>query len=246
MITIGVSLKLWFGHRRTLAWCRQVADLARTRPELTDGRVELFLLPTFPALAPVLTTVGDAPLSVGAQDLHWADQGPYTGEVSGAELAEIGCRLVAVGHAERRRLFGETDRTVNAKTAAALRNGLVPVLCVGEPERVPTAAAIEIVRDQVAAASADAGPGRVIIAYEPVWAIGASAPAPDDHIRAVCAALRERPDRPGSTVIYGGAAGPGLLDRLGDAVDGLFLGRFAHDPAALARVLDEAARRSAA
>src|SRR5690606_27516196 len=124
--------------------------------------------------------------------------------------------------------------------------GLVPVLCVGEPERVPTAAAIEIVRDQVAAASADAGPGRVIIAYEPVWVIGAPAPAPDVHLRAVCAALRGRPDRPGRTVIYGGAAGPGLLDRLGDAVDGLFLGRFAHDPAALARVLDEAARRSAA
>ena len=86
--------------------------------------------------------------------------------------------------------------------------------------------------------------GAVIVAYEPVWAIGAPEPAGHDHIRVVAAALRAAldadPARAGSTVIYGGAAGPGLLTALGDAVDGVFLGRFAHDPDALMSVLDEA------
>ncbi|WP_152365015.1 triose-phosphate isomerase family protein [Microlunatus speluncae] len=241
-ITIGISLKLYFGQARTLDWSHAVAAIARDRAELLRAGVELFVLPTFPALVPVLQVIGDAPVTVGAQDLHWADSGAYTGEVSGAELAEIGVRTVEVGHAERRRLFGETDEVINRKTGAALRNGLVPVLCVGETDRLPTGAAITIVQDQIATALAGAAAGRVIIAYEPVWAIGAPEPAPDDHIREVCSALRGSLARPGS-VIYGGAAGPGLLGRLGDAVDGLFLGRYAHDPEAVRAVLDEAAAR---
>ena len=241
-ITIGVSLKMYFGQARTLDWCRAVAAIARERAALLRTDVQLFVLPTFPALVPVITAIGDDPVTVGAQDLHWADSGAYTGEVSGAELAEIGVRMVEVGHAERRRLFSETDQVINRKTVAALRHGLVPVLCVGETERVPVKQAITIVRDQIAAALAGAPDGRVIIAYEPLWAIGAAEPAPDDHIRAVCGALRETPDRAGSSVIYGGAAGPGLLGRLGDTVDGLFLGRYAHDPEAVRAVLDEATR----
>ncbi len=240
-ITIGVSLKMYFGQARTLAWCRAVAAIARDRAELLRTEVELVVLPTFPSLVPVITAIGDAPVTVGAQDLHWADSGAYTGEVSGAELAEIGVRAVEIGHAERRRLFGETEDVINRKTVAALRHGLVPLLCVGETERLPAAEAIPIVHDQIAAALAGATDGRVIIAYEPVWAIGAPDPAPDDHIRTVCGALRNRSDRPGTSVIYGGAAGPGLLGRLGDTVDGLFLGRYAHDPEALRTVLDEAA-----
>lgn len=243
MITVGVSLKLYFGHARTLDWCRAVAAIARDRAEPLRTGVELFVLPTFPALVPVITELGDAPVAVGAQDLHWADSGAYTGEVSGTELTEIGVRLVEVGHAERRRLFGETEDVINRKTAAALRNGLVPVLCVGETERLPADRAIAVVHDQVESALAGAPDGRVIIAYEPVWAIGAPDPAADDHIRSVCAALKARAGRPETSVIYGGAAGPGLLGRLGDDVDGLFLGRYAHDPAALATVLDEAIAR---
>lgn len=239
-ITIGVSLKMYFGHARTLAWCRDVARVAAERRGVVPDRVELFVLPTFPALAPAITAIGGAPVAVGAQDLHWADDGAYTGEVSAVELAEVGVRYVEVGHAERRRLFGETDEVIKLKTAAALRHGLVPVLCIGESDRVDGDTAIGIVHDQLEAALADAPPGRVIVAYEPVWAIGAPEPAPDEHIRAVCAALRGT-GRDATSVIYGGAAGPGLLGRLEGTVDGLFLGRFAHDPAALATVIDEAA-----
>ncbi|MCA1279346.1 triose-phosphate isomerase family protein [Saccharopolyspora sp. 7B] len=245
--TIGVSLKMYFGHQRTLDWCADVAEIARRHPAVRGGGAKLFVLPSFPGLPPALDLFRDTPVEVGAQDLFWEDHGAYTGEVSGAELRELGCRHVEVGHAERRRLFGEDDRVVAAKTAAALRNGLTPVLCLGEERAGSTTDAVRTCLEQLdsaldAARAAGRG-GAVVIAYEPQWAIGAAEPAEPEFIGAVCGKLRNaldaEPVLAGSRVIYGGSAGPGLLSTLGDAADGLFLGRFAHDPAALERILDE-------
>lgn len=240
---VGVSLKMYFGPEQTRAWVARVAELARTTTAVRDGAVELFVIPGFLSIPAALAEVAGTPIAIGAQDVFWEDSGAFTGEVGAPELAELGVRFVEVGHAERRRLFGETDEVVARKTAAALRHGLVPVLCLGETEAPDVQTAIDDVLVQLDAALDTAPGGRVVVAYEPVWAIGADEPAPDAHIVAVCRALRTRLrelDRP-SSVIYGGSAGPGLLSRLGDAVDGLFLGRFAHDPAALAAVLEEAA-----
>jgi triosephosphate isomerase len=243
-VAVGVSLKMYLGHRQSLDWCAQVGEISREHPAVASGAVELFVIPGFLGLAEAVEILDGTGVLVGAQDLFSQDEGAFTGEVSGSELAEIGCAVVEVGHAERRRLFGETDDVVAAKTGAALRNGLIPVLCVGENERgTPEDAARECVR-QLDSALLDAPAGRVIVAYEPVWAIGAAEPAGADHIRAVCSFLRGAvhafADRDGTSVIYGGSAGPGLLTALGSDMDGLFLGRFAHDPAALGRVLDEA------
>lgn len=128
-------------------------------------------------------------MHVGGQDLHEADDGPFTGEVSVRTLCELGCTHAEVGHAERRRLFGEDDSVVARKTAAALRHGLVPVLCVGEPDRVPPAAAATRCTDEVdrllSQARADAVLGPLTVAYEPHWAIGADQPAPVPHIAEV-------------------------------------------------------------
>ena len=156
--------------------------------------------------------------------------------------------LVEIGHAERRALFGETDETVALKVAAAFRAGLAPVLCIGETERQDPAAAAAACREQLEAslrlAREEAAGGRLIVAYEPVWAIGAPEPASEAHIRGVTSALREHVagDRlfTQAQVIYGGSAGPGLLPRIAPDVDGMFLGRFAHDPAAFVAILDEA------
>ena len=245
--TIGVSLKMYFGHARALDWIDAVASLARSHPAIVDGSVELFVIPSFLALPESVRRLAGTGVLVGAQDLASADSGAFTGEVSGAELAEVGARVVEVGHAERRSLFGETDEIVAAKTAAALRNGLTPVLCIGEESRMTPADAAAACLAQLEHAVAGADPGRLIVAYEPVWAIGAAHPAEAEHIRAVCAELKTAVaslnGRDGSVVIYGGSAGPGLLASLGDDVDGLFLGRFAHDPESLRAVLDEAAGR---
>ncbi|MCU1421868.1 MAG: triosephosphate isomerase [Microbacteriaceae bacterium] len=242
-VTVGVSLKMYFGPERAREWFGRVAELARAHPAVRSGRVELFVVPSFVSIPAALDAFAGTGVVVGAQDLFWEDAGAFTGEVSGAELAELGVGVVEVGHAERRRLFGETDAVVALKTAAALRNGIVPVLCVGEAAESSTASATAETFAQLDSALAGAPEGRVIVAYEPVWAIGADRPAAPDHIAEVCSALRAwaATAGPGSTVIYGGSAGPGLLAGLGDSVDGLFLGRFAHDVSALAAVLDEAA-----
>jgi triosephosphate isomerase len=249
---VGVSLKMHLGHADTVAWCRAVAEIARAHPATAGGEAELVVLPSYLSV-PAAVGILDGLAAVGAQDLATEDAGAYTGEVSGGQVRELGGAFVEVGHAERRRLFGETDDVVRRKVDAALRAGLVPILCLGEEAaQDPADAAVECVRqlDDALADAAEAGHGgRIVVAYEPQWAIGAAEPASDAHIRAVCRELRARVRAldayPGSAVIYGGSAGPGLLTRIGDDVDGLFLGRFAHDPRAVAAILDEVHARAA-
>lgn len=236
-LTIGISLKMYFGRARTAEWSRAVAEIARTHPAITGGLVTLVVLPSFPYLLETRILFASTPVRVGGQDLCWADEGAYTGEVSGEQLRELGCDYVEIGHAERRSLFGESDDMIAAKTAAALRNGLTPLVCVGETARSTVGAAVsECVAQLDSAFSTSAG--SAVVAYEPVWAIGAAEPASAGYIAAVCRGLRAH--LPSAQVIYGGSAKPGLLTQLGDGVDGLFLGRFAHEPSAVAAILDEA------
>ncbi|KAG4080575.1 hypothetical protein HA402_004101 [Bradysia odoriphaga] len=238
---------MYFGHERARAWFADVAARAAAHDAVRSGAVELFITPTYLQVIPAIEAFAGTPVRIGGQDVSAEEAGAFTGEVTAAELAEVGARIAEIGHAERRRLFGDTDEVVAAKTRAALRAGLTPLLCIGEEsEQDPTDAALVAVA-QLRSALDGADAGAVIVAYEPVWAIGAPAPAGHEHIRIVVAALRaalaEDAARAGSVVIYGGAAGPGLITALGDAVDGVFLGRFAHDPDALISVLDEAAHR---
>jgi triosephosphate isomerase (TIM) len=243
---IGVSLKMYFGRFRTADWCGAVADIARSHPAITDGHVRLVVLPSHPYLLEARSIFGATPVQIGGQDLFWEDGGAFTGEVSGAQLCELGCDYAEIGHAERRRIFGEDDAVIALKTAAAFHNGLTPLLCVGEAERssveAATAECVAQLNSALSTAVADGTAGPVVVAYEPQWAIGAAEPASPQHIAAVCAALREHLSQPpftGSQVIYGGSAQPGLLTQLKSGVDGLFLGRFAHDPSAVATILDE-------
>ncbi len=243
-VTVGVSLKTYFGHAQARDWFTTVADRAAQHPGIRSGLVSFFVIPTYLQIPAALTAFEDTPIRVGAQDVSEHGPGAFTGEITAEELAETGVTLAEIGHAERRRLFGETDQITAAKAAAALNSGLTPVLCIGETEHQDAAAAATATIAQLRTDLDGAPAGPVIVAYEPVWAIGAAQPAPTDHIATVTRALREAidadPAREGSAVIYGGSAGPGLLTRLGDAVDGLFLGRFAHDPDNLIAVLDEA------
>jgi triosephosphate isomerase len=242
---VGVGLKMYFGVEETLDWCRRIEAIASGHPAVSSGMVSIFVVPTFPLLAPVIAMLRDTPVAVGAQNLYWEDSGPFTGEVSGRVLAELGCAYVEVGHAERRRLFGESDDDVARKVEAAFRNGLCPVVCVGEPEPTNAMSAARECARQVESALSRIGHdpmrGPVVVAYEPEWAIGAEEPASAEHIVELCTALK-RAVGAADRLIYGGSAGPGLLEQLGDSVDGLFLGRYVHDPAALAAVLDEVGR----
>ncbi|WP_324522916.1 triose-phosphate isomerase family protein [Propioniciclava sp.] len=225
MAVVAVSLKMYFDRARTLDYCREVA--ARVGPVVGPALgVEAVVLPDHLSLAAAAEALLPAGVVLGAQDLCAQDRGPYTGEVSGADLADLGVRVVEVGHAERRSLFGESDAVVAAKTTAAVRNRLVPLLCVGEPTPGPASEAADFCVAQLGSAVAELDPADTVwVAYEPVWAIGAPRPAPAEHVIEVCRALgRAVADRRDARVLYGGSAGPGLLTELWPAVDGVFLG----------------------
>lgn len=249
-ITVGVSLKCYFSRSEARAWFDQIAGVILAHAAADAGAIDVFVIPTYLQIEDALRSFAGTTVGVGAQDVSEFGAGAYTGEITAAELAESNVTYAEVGHAERRRLFGETDEVVATKVTAALSCGITPVLCVGEGSRLGEADAAKVVIDQLHAAVTDAPAGRLIVAYEPVWAIGAPVAAPAEHVKAVAERLREAlhalPDRRGSALIYGGSAGPGLLSELGGAVDGVFLGRFGHDPVAFGEVLAEAASLSRA
>ena len=240
---IGVSTKMYMGYAQSLEWLEQLVAEVDARPALAAGRVVPFVIPSFPVLPEAARLLGGTPLILGAQNCGWSD-GPWTGEVSPSMLGELGVGLVEIGHAERRRYFAEDESMIALKVSATVDAGLTPLLCVGEQEILNPAAAADTVYRQIkAAVSGDwSVASRVVIAYEPVWAIGAAEPASAGYVSQVVEALRDSLAQHGLTglpIIYGGSAKPGLLPQL-NGVSGLFLGRFAHDATNFGRVLDEA------
>ncbi|KAK1831153.1 Triosephosphate isomerase [Podospora conica] len=244
---VGVSTKMYFSAARTASYLSSLLDLlASTDADLSQ--IDIFIIPDLLTVAPSASLLSRAatPILLGAQDCAAHPSGPYTGEVSPAVLAELGVRLVELGHAERRRLFSETDADVAAKAAAAVACGMVPLVCVGEVEDRGVEAAVEEVMGQVRGVLEAVGDeAEVVLAYEPVWAIGAEAPAGVEHVVGVVGRVRgslEVGGRKGVVrIVYGGSAGPGLFGRLGGAVDGLFLGRFAHEPGQFVKTILEVA-----
>ncbi len=245
---LAVSLKMYLPYEETIVWLKAVRNAWRSLPAHTAARIRLVILPTYVALPDARQILEGTGIEWGAQDLSWEDMGPLTGEVSPLDLVQVGCTFAETGHSERRTLLGETDHTVLRKNEAAMRNGLTPILCVGDARAGSSEAALEECKRQLTHTLPyrEQARGSLVIAYEPIWAIGAAEPAPPGHITSVCQGLREwMPVAfPFLTVqiIYGGSAGPGLITRIGDNCDGLFLGRYAHDVTALKNIIREAAK----
>ncbi|OAA45646.1 mitochondrial triosephosphate isomerase [Metarhizium rileyi] len=245
---IGLSTKMYFAPSRnrevTKAFVYHLSGIAAE----SLSNVDVFVIPDFVSLTETIELLKSShvPIWAGAQDCHWEDSGAFTGEVSPAVLSEVGVKIVEVGHAERRRLFGETDATVAKKAAAVSRNGMVPLVCIGEQSEGDIGVAVDQCRIQVESVlAAVPSTAEVALAYEPVWAIGASEPAGEDHVLKVVDGIRQLDcvrSRQGTTrVVYGGSAGPGLYERLKSGLDGLFLGRFGHDPERFVKTIQEVA-----
>ncbi|BAS27145.1 triose-phosphate isomerase [Limnochorda pilosa] len=194
-----------------------VEGLERALPG--DDGVEVALCPPFTALERVGRVLEGTPVALGAQDLFWEDQGAYTGEVSGLQLVDLGCRYVIVGHSERRHVFGESNQAVQRKLGAALRHGLAPILCVGERiEERRAGRADSWVQDQLRTAVAELKPGearRLTIAYEPVWAIGTGEHASGEEanrmagvIRSLLEELFDAQVAAAVRILYGGSVKP--------------------------------------
>ncbi|MEO0385413.1 MAG: triose-phosphate isomerase [Pseudomonadota bacterium] len=226
-VWVGAGWKMNKTHQEALAYADAIFDAV---PENIDA----FVLPPFTCLAAVAERLAESHVKVGAQNIHWEDHGPWTGEISGPMLRDCGATLVEIGHSERRAHFGENCETVALRVDAALRHGLTPLICVGETaEDLEQGRADAVIEHQVRTALAGAQGGDVMIAYEPVWAVGeggtAATPQDVETRQATLAALAlDMIGRP-VPVLYGGSVSQsnasGLLAC--PSVDGLFVGRAA-------------------
>ena len=198
---------------------------------------EVLVCPPYTALHALSSLLQETPIALGAQDVFYEDQGAYTGAISPLMLRDLGCSYVIVGHSERRHIFGDDDSVINRKLHAALRHGLKPILCVGEtkPER-DSGRAEDIVLGQLQAGLAGvdtAALQQVVIAYEPVWAIGtgdtatpADAQAMHAAIRRTLAELYDADAAAGVRIQYGGSVKPDNVDELMacEDIDGALVG----------------------
>ncbi len=229
----------WKMHRTVpegAALARELAALSAADPASANAPI-VVLCPPFPLLESVHRAMAGTPMRLGAQDLFHEPQGAFTGEVSGSMLASVGCTWVIVGHSERRHGMGETDRQVAAKLRAAQRDGLVPIVCVGETlaEREANQTEAVLVR-QVTTAWNGLTPERArqtVVAYEPVWAIGTGKVASPQQARDAHRVIRMTLDqvvggRTGSelAILYGGSVNAGNAAALfaEDEVDGALVG----------------------
>jgi triosephosphate isomerase len=235
-VLIAGNWKMNLTHLEAIALVQKIAF---SLPEKYYAKVEVAVLPPFTDIRSVQTMVdGDKLLlRYGAQDLSAKDSGAYTGDVSGAMLAKLGCTYVTVGHSERREYHAETDEVVNGKVKAALKHGLAPIVCVGEQLDVREAGGhVEHTTTQLIAGLKGLKTEQVtnvVLAYEPVWAIGTGRVATPADAQEVCAALRARlAEKYGQNVadevriLYGGSVKSGNIGELvkQEDVDGALVG----------------------
>lgn len=241
----------------TLGEARALASAVRDGFKRPRG-VEVVVCPPFTALAAVVEALAGSPIGVGAQNCHWEASGAFTGEVSAAMLAELGCRLVIVGHSERRQHFGETDAHVNRKVRAALTHGLTPLLCVGEStDERRQGLTFTTVEGQLRAGLGEVSPelvGRCIVAYEPVWAIGtgvnatpAQASEVHGYLRGLLSELASKEIAATVRILYGGSVKP---DNAGELcrepeIDGALVGGASLQAQAFLAIVRKAALRGA-
>lgn len=180
-------------------------------------------------------------VQLGAQNVHWEDTGPYTGEISGPMLQEIGVRYVIVGHSERRQYFGETDETVNLRLKAAQTHGLIPILCVGETKQQRDAGETEsLIISQLETDLVNIDQGNLVIAYEPIWAIGTGDTCEASEANRVIGVIRKQLKNPDVPIQYGGSVKPNNIDEImaQPEIDGVLVGGASLEPASFARIVN--------
>ncbi len=206
--------------------------------ELSDcNEAEIVLCPTFTALASVSDVISSTNIKLGAQNLFWEDEGAFTGEISAPMIKDCGCKYVIIGHSERRKYFSETDSTVNKRIQAALKGGLNPIVCVGETlEERNSGKTLEVVSKQVKGALLGFSTDQLkemVIAYEPVWAIGTGVNATPDqaqevhkYIRELIADIYSQDVALDLIILYGGSVKPDNIESLINEkdIDGALIG----------------------
>ncbi|MEG6615110.1 triose-phosphate isomerase [Peptococcaceae bacterium 1198_IL3148] len=241
----------WKMHKNT----QQASDFVKELSgQVTDTTVEVVLCPPFTAIQAVIEAAQGTNIAVGAQNVYWEEEGAFTGEVSPGMLAELGCKYVIVGHSERRQYFGETDESVNKKVTAVLKHGMIPIICVGET----LAEREQGVTEQVVGAQTEAAlkgfdaetVANMVIAYEPVWAIGTGKTASTEDAQQVIAFIRNvvkgmvGASADQVRIQYGGSVRPdnaaGLMSQ--PDIDGALVGGASLKADSFAGIIKESAR----
>jgi triosephosphate isomerase (TIM) len=212
---------------------------------------DIVIAPSFTALAVAVDAARGSAIEIAAQNLYWEREGAFTGEISAGMLVDAGCRSVIIGHSERRQYFGETDETVHRKTKAALDAGLAPIVCVGETlserEGNLTDSVLKRQFEKGLGALTPAEFSRILIAYEPVWAIGTGRTATPEiaaeahrHVRSLVAAQFTPEQASALRILYGGSVKPdnvkGLMAQ--DGIDGALVGGASLDPKSFAAIVN--------
>ncbi len=217
--------------------------LQKFMPGLTETpeEREVVLCVPFTALTVLSKNLHGSLVRLGAQNVHWEASGAYTGEIAGPMLTELGVRYVIVGHSERRQYFGETDETVNRRLKAAQQHGLLPILCVGETKQQRDAKETEaVIFSQLEKDLVDVDQHRLVIAYEPIWAIGTGDTCESTEANRVIKLIRSKLLNPDVPIQYGGSVKPDNIDEImaQPEIDGALVGGASLEPASFARIVN--------
>jgi triosephosphate isomerase len=207
----------------------------------TDESREVVLCIPFTALGTMSKILHGSQIQLGAQNIHWEAKGAYTGEIAGDMLTEMGLSYVVVGHSERRQYFGETDETANLRVIAAQHNRLTPILCVGETKSQRDAGETEtVIINQVKRGLVDVDQTNIVIAYEPIWAIGTGDTCAATEANRVIGVIRSQLSNPEMSILYGGSVNPKNIDEImaQPEIDGALVGGASLDPTGFARIVN--------
>ena len=209
--------------------------------ENTNEAREIILCTPFTSLPIMSKNLHGSRIKLGAQNIHWEDRGAYTGEISGEMLTEININYVIIGHSERRQYFGETDETVNLRLKAAQKYGITPILCVGETKGQRDAVETEnIIINQLKKDLVAIDQNNLIIAYEPIWAIGTGDTCESTEANRVIGLIRQQLDNKDVPIQYGGSVKPNNIDEImaQPEIDGALVGGASLEPDNFARIVN--------
>ncbi|MEA5475626.1 triose-phosphate isomerase [Synechococcus sp. CCY9201] len=228
----------WKMHM-TCAEAQAFAEAFKPSVEDLPADREVVLAPPFTAIPTLSAALAGSGVQIAAQNVHWEDKGAYTGMVSAPMLLEHGVTHAIVGHSEPRKYYSETDEQINLRARAAQAAGLIPILCVGESLDQREASETErVIHRQVEQGLEGIDPERLIVAYEPIWAIGTGKTCAADEANRICGLIRGWVGFDGVIVQYGGSVNPATIDQLmaQPEIDGVLVGGASLDPQGFARI----------
>ncbi len=230
----------WKMHK-TQAEALEFLTILKSKVENTDETREIVLCVPFTVLSTLSKSLHGGRVRLGAQNVHWEDKGAYTGEISGPMLTELGVDYVVIGHSERRQYFGETDETANLRVITAQSHGLTPILCVGETKQQRDAGEAEtVIINQLKRGLVDVDQSNLVIAYEPIWAIGTGDTCDASEANRIIGVIRDQLSNKNATIQYGGSVKPDNIDEImaQSDIDGALVGGASLDPVSFARIAD--------